>query len=301
MSLPPLNALRSFEAVARTGSFRAAAETLFVTQPAISHQVRHLEEWVGAPLFDRSGRLPVLTPKGAALARDLSLAFESIDAACNRARPARKGDALVVAAIPSVATCWLIPRLPGLRRRHPDIPLRIVYAHHGEAIDFSEVDLAFVFSEMTPRGDGFTARPFLPGDCVPVCSPSLVSGGGVADLMPADLLKMELLHDTDDSGWREWLIKAEIGPPTRLDGPTFEDFNLLRIAALSGQGVALCSRAMIQPDLDSGRLVQLSEIVVLENFGYFLTISNLAQRRSAIADARKVFLNWLAEELKAGS
>ncbi|MCF3973260.1 LysR family transcriptional regulator [Paracoccus salsus] len=299
MSLPPLNALRAFEAVARTGSFRAAAETLFVTQPAISHQVRHLEEWVGTPLFDRGGRRPVLTARGQALARDLTLAFESIDAACSRARPARRPDALVVAAIPSVAICWLIPRLPRLRERHPRIPLRIVYAHHGEAVDFSEVDLAFVFARSTPQGDGFTARPFLPGASVPVCSPALLADRSISELRPTDLPSMELLHDTDDSGWREWLIKAHVRPPASLPGATFEDFNLLRIAALSGQGIALCSRAMIQPDLESGRLVRLSDITVLEDYGYFLTISNLAERRSGIADARTAFLGWLAEEQAA--
>lgn len=146
MSLPPLNALRAFEAVARTGSFRAAAETLFVTQPAISHQIRNLEDWMGAPLFDRSGRMPQLLPRGQALAQDLSRAFDAIGAACRRARPATD-PALVVAAIPSVAVCWLIPRLPRFQAAHPKVQLRVIYAHHGHDIDFHEVDLAFVFAD----------------------------------------------------------------------------------------------------------------------------------------------------------
>lgn len=296
MSLPPLNALRAFEAVARAGSFRAAAESLFVTQPAISHQVRHLEDWLGALLFDRGGRLPVLTPRGEALARDLSRAFEEIDAACARARPARQLDALVVAAIPSVAICWLIPRLPRLRARHPDIPLRIVYAHHGEAIDFSEVDLAFVFSDRMPAGKGFSARAFLPGDSVPVCSPALLGGRAMRRPEAAELIGLGLLHDTDDSGWREWMRRAGVAPPADLQGAIFEDFNLLRIAALSGQGVALCSRAMIGPDLTEGRLIALSDITVLEDYGYYLTISHLTKRRAAAARAQAAFLSWLADE-----
>lgn len=238
----------------------------------------------------------MLTPRGEALARDLSLAFDSIAAACSRARPAPRNGVLVVAAIPSVATCWLIPRLPRLRDRHPEIPLRIVYAHHGEAIDFSEVDLGFVFSETTPQGDGFTARPFLPGDSVPVCSPSLLGSRSVADIAPDDMLAMGLLHDADDRGWRDWLNKANAAAPAKLGGPIFEDFNLLRIAALSGQGIALCSRAMIQPDLDQRRLIQLSDIAVLEDFGYFLTVSSFGERQSAAADARRIFIAWLAEE-----
>ena len=97
MPQPPLNALRAFEAVARTGSFRAAAEDLCVTQSAISHQIKHLEDWLGVSLFDRSGRTPRLLPRAIALARDLTTAFDGIDAACRRARPASADGAVVVA------------------------------------------------------------------------------------------------------------------------------------------------------------------------------------------------------------
>ncbi|WP_300042716.1 LysR family transcriptional regulator [uncultured Paracoccus sp.] len=296
MSLPPLNALRAFEAVARTGSFRAAAEALFVTQPAISHQVKHLEDWIGAPLFDRSGRLPQLNVRGMALARDLSAALESIDAACRRAQPRTDDEVLVVAAIPSVAICWLIPRLPAFRARHPKVPLRIIYAHHGEEIDFTEVDLAFVFASAMPVGQGFAARLFLPGDSIPVCSPSLLSAGGPLPHDPAAILQLGLLHDTGKTGWRDWLGKAGMQPQTDLPGAIFEDFNLLRVAALSGQGVALCPRAMIGPDLDQGRLVALSDLAVLQDHAYYLTISNLTPQRGRLARARDLFQAWLAHE-----
>lgn len=297
MTLPPLNALRAFDAVARSGSFRAAAELLFVTQPAISHQVKHLEEWLGTPLFDRSGRVPILNQRGEALSRELALAFDRIDSVCERMRPRKTDNTLVIAAIPSVATCWLIPRLPRFRKQYPEISLRIVYAHHGDDIDFSDVDLAFVFSKGAPSGRDFTAKLFLSGKSVPVCSPSLLSSERAQGIGAAELLGLDLLHDTDDSGWKTWL--AKVGHPVpegQLPGAIFEDFNLLRIGALSGQGIALCSVAMIEPDLVDGRLIKLSDVTVLDEFGYYLIISGVPARRQSVMRMRETFLKWLFEE-----
>lgn len=299
MTQPPLNALRAFEAVARTGSFRAAADSLFVTQPAVSHQIKHLEQWLGAQLFDRSGRLPKLLPRGASLARDLTMAFDGIEAACRRARPAVSDGALVVAAIPSVAICWLIPRLPHFRAQHPEIQLRVIYAHHGHDIDFMTTDLAFTFSDSCPSGDGLSSEPFLSGRSVPVGSPALI-GSAPAALSSRWLLKVGLLHDNDPSGWKTWLRRADQNVPDRLPGAVFEDFNLLRAAALAGQGVALCSLAMIQPDLAEGRLIQLSEISILESFDYYLTESHRTPVDGTRRRARQAFLSWLRSQQAAG-
>lgn len=295
MSQPPLNALRAFEAVAQTGSFRAAAEVLFVTQPAISHQVKHLEQWLGVPLFDRTGRVPKLLPRGVALARDLTVAFAGIESACHRARPSSSDGALVVAAIPSVAICWLIPRLPLFRAKHPEIQLRVIYAHHGHDIDYAATDLAFTFADARPVVDGTGSEPFLSGLSVPVASPSLV-GVLPEQLSLTWLLHAGLLHDNDLSGWKTWLQRADEIVPERLPGTVYEDFNLLRAAALAGQGVALCSLAMIQPDLAEGRLVQLSDISVLENFDYYLTQSSLTSRDAPRRKARQAFLSWIEDE-----
>ncbi len=299
MTQPPLNALRAFEAVARTGSFRAAADSLFVTQPAVSHQIKHLEQWIGAPLFDRGGRVSVLLPRGESLARDLTMAFDAIDAACRRARPAASDAALVVAAIPSVAICWLIPRLPRFRAQHPDIQLRVIYAHHGHDIDFMTTDLAFSFGDSCPAGDGISSEPFLSGRSVPVASPALI-GSAPAQLSSRWLLKVGLLHDNDPSGWQTWLDRAGQNVPDRLPGAVFEDFNLLRAAALAGQGVALCSLAMIRPDLAEGRLIQLSDISVLESLDYYLTQSSLTPTDAARRRARQAFLSWIRSEQAKG-
>ena len=293
VSFPPLTALRAFEAVARLGSFNAAAEALFVTQSAVSHQVRHLESWLGRPLFDRSGARPTLLPRGEALARDLGLALGGIEAACARARAGDEGRALVIAAIPSVALCWLIPRLSSFRNAHPDIPVRIIYAIHGQGIDFREVDLAFTYAPAPPVLSGARTEPFLPGISVPVCNPA-VAAGLSRDVGPAEaMLRAGLLHDTDTSGWAGWLARAGLETGTPLDGPAFEDFNLLRVAALSGQGIALCPAAMIRDDLKHDRLVQLSEQTARDGYGYYLHVAKAAD--PAMGPARDVFRDWALE------
>ncbi len=270
MSTTPLNALRVFEAVARTGSFRAAADQLCVTQSAVSHQIRRLEDWLGTPLFLREGNRTRQLPHAQDLAQSLTRSLGEIDAACQRARARPGRQPLVIAAIPSVAMCWLIPRLAGFRTAHPEVETRVIYAMHGRDINFREAHVAFVFGPRPPEAAGVEAIPFLPGTSVPVCSPSLLPDG--RDVTPGQMLRLGLLHDADTGGWQTWL--ADAGQPVQapLAGPIFEDFNLLRIAALSGQGVALCSSAMIGPDLEAGRLVQLSERAVLNDHGYSLLI-----------------------------
>lgn len=271
----PLNALRAFEAVVRTGSFQAAADELFVTQSAISHQIRHLEQWFGAPLFDRSGQRPRPLLHAAELGRALSLSFSEMAAACERASQHRRDRALVIAAIPSVAVCWLIPRLAAFRAASPEIEVRIVYALHGRDVDFRDVDFAFVFAAAPPSRPGVRAEAFLPGVAVPVCSPGLASratepGVGRTDSAATTIAALGLLHDTDESGWRRWFARAQAPTPPPAGGPVFEDFNLLRAAALAGQGVALCPLAMVRPDLEAGRLVKLSDMRIGEELGYFL-------------------------------
>lgn len=287
MSRPPLGALRVFEAVARHGSFGRAADELCVTQSAVSHQVRGLEDWLGAPLFARSGNRATLLPHAATLAGALAAAFGEIDTACRRARRAGEAPALTVAVIPSVAICWLIPRLAGFRALMPDVTVRIVYAFHGQPVDFDDVDLAVVFAEDPGPG----ARPFLPGLTVPVCAPHL---GRPAT--PAEMVRTGLLHDTDTQGWLEWLDAArapedEAAAAMAAGGPVFEDFNLLRAATLAGQGVALCPIAMVTDDLDAGRLVQLSPIAIRARFGYHVIVAERPDPRRAEAVA--AFADWL--------
>ena len=295
---PPLNALRTFEAVARRGSFGAAAAELCVSQSAVSHQVRHLESWFGAPLFERRGGRPRLLPHAETLASALGASLSSIDAACRRARTGAGSPALVVAAIPSVAVCWLIPRLPDFRAEHPDIDVRVTYALHGHDIDYGEVDLAFVFGEAPQARADARSHDFLPGAAVPVCSPAVRDAMGGLDLVDA-AGRVELLHDTDTAGWTSWFARAGAPREPVPPGPVFEDFNLLRAAALAGQGVALCPTAMLDEDLAAGRLVRLSDVATGQEERYWLVERTGAD--PVVAAATRAFVDWLLEARDVGT
>ncbi len=295
----PLRALKVFEAVARRGSFKDAAEELSVSQSAVSHQIKHLEEWLDRPLFDRTGHHPLLLAHGEMLARALQRSLQEIGSACELARGNASPGALVIASIPSVAICWLIPRLSDFRARHPDIATRMVYALHGQDIDFKQVDLAFVYTNSPPALPGLQARFFQPGTSVPVCSPALRD---TLDLsaMPEAILKAGLLHDANanvDGGWIDWLGQAGLDPVPPVTGPVFEDVNLLRAAALAGQGVALCPLAMIGTDLVAKRLIQLSNIAVNRNFNYYLITR--ATNNPETATAMEHFVAWVFDMLDA--
>lgn len=283
LSRPTLGQLRVFEAVARAGSFSRAADELCVTQSAASHQVRRLEEILGVPLFARSSNRATLLPHGAALAESLNAAFADIDAAWRRARRAGGPPTLTVAAIPSVAVCWLIPRLGGFRALAPELAVRIVYALHGTPVDFADADVAVVFAEGPP---GPEARPFLPGLTVPVCAPHLGR-----PRTPAEIAAAGLLHDTDETGWRAWLDAAGAPEVAVAPGPVFEDFNLLRAAALAGQGVALCPLAIVADDINEGRLVQVAPTAIRRDCGYYVVTPDDADPAKAAAVAH--FCDWL--------
>lgn len=286
----PLNALRVLESVVRQGSFRAAAEELCVSQSAVSHQIKLLEQWFGKPLFDRSSHRPRPLPHTRVLADTLMQSLARIDQACQHTRRSSDSLTLVIAAIPSVAVRWLIPRLSSFRENHPDIAIRIIYAFHGQQLDLGDIDLAFVYSENEPVQQGVRAYRFLPGLSAPVSSPAV--GNLIGDIsLSSDRLPVCLLHDSDKDGWTRWFRKANGTALPMQAGPTFEDFNLLHAAVLAGQGIALCPLAMLDDDLSEGRLVQLSDITVNETFDYYLIENTLSD--SSVSDASAAFRHWL--------
>ena len=288
---PPLNALKCFEAAARSASFSRAAEELHVTQSAVSHQIRQLEQWFGVALFDRQGRQTVPTARGQDLARALAEAFDIIGSACRRIALPESSPALTIAALPSVATIWLIPRLSHFFRAHPHISVKVIYAFHNQRIDFDEVDIAVLWG----TGDWEDCRKtkLLDGATYAVCNPSLLARLGPIKT-PADLINKPLLHDTDRQGWQAWLRQAGVRTGETLAGPIFEDFNLLRAAVLSGQGLALCPRLLIQDDIASGRLQVLFDVQVFTDHAYHIVEPADPHHRHAAAIA--TFKEWLLSE-----
>jgi DNA-binding transcriptional LysR family regulator len=295
--LPPLNALKCFEAAARSGSFSRAADELHVTQSAVSHQIRQLEEWFGVPLFDRQGRRTVPTQDGADLAHALADAFAIMAAACKRLAQRDTGQALTIGVLPSIATIWLIPRLTDFLRDNPDISPRVQYAFHGQRLDFDDIDIAIQWG-IPPQGLGRITK-LLNGSTIAVCSEAFLSRHSPIE-RPRDISERPLLHDTDRTGWQNWLKASGVKAPGPLPGPVFEDFNLLRAAALSGQGVALCPASLIAGDLADRRLVRLFDTTIHEDHAYYLVEpESPASHRHAAAISK--FKAWLLKEAQASS
>ncbi|MFD4840345.1 transcriptional regulator GcvA [Achromobacter sp. NPDC058515] len=287
-SLPPLGALRAFEAAARHLSFTRAAAELCVTQAAISHQVRQLEQWLGQPLFTRKGHTLSLTHKGAAYLTDLSLAFDNLAAATERVREARV-EPLRITVLPSFATRWLLPRLPAFRARHPDVDLRVT-----SAVELWSGDGEFDIGIRSGLGRwpgvkaDLIAREFLS----PVCSPEVAKGPPML-AQPADLAGVPLLHDQPRAAWRQWCEHANVA----LDlsqGVAFNDAALVLQAAAEGQGVVL-GRLMLAGDaLRAGRLVRLFDHALPNDYSYWIVYSRAAAQRSDVS----AFRGWLLEEAR---
>jgi DNA-binding transcriptional LysR family regulator len=265
--LPPLNALKSFEAAARANSFSKAADELHVTQSAVSHQIRQLEEWFGMDLFERRGRHTLPTPEGAELAQTLAEAFAAIATACQRLTRSHDRFSLTIAAIPSIASLWLIPRLPQFLSLHPHINVRLLHAIYGQPIDFEDVDLAIVYGDWADAPPH--AEKFLSGASVAVCSALYAEQFGPFTT-PSDLLNQTLLHDIDRRPWMRWFKAHGLKLDERKPGPLFEGFNLLHSAMLAGQGVGLAPLSILADDLASGRLIHLFDTQVLEEKAYYI-------------------------------
>lgn len=289
--LPPLNALKCFEAAARQQSFSKAADELHVTQSAVSHQIRQLEQWFGVTLFDRQGRQTLPTPEGRELAASLEEAFGQMASACQRIAKNDGRTTLTIASIPSVATIWLIPRLPAFLAANPSINIRLIHAFHDQPVDFADVDLAITYGNWDEAPAG--AVRLMSGVSVPVCSPLYLDQQGPLD-EPADLLRTTLLHDEDRKGWRNWFKAAGVKVKDAQPGPIFEGFNLLHSAILAGQGVGLAPRLLLRRDLQAGRLVSLFDVEVLLERAYYMTAPQVP-RPSRAAEAETV-KSWLLAE-----
>ena len=284
----PFKALYTFSIVARYNNFQDAASRLFITPSAVSHQIKNLERHLGCALFLRKGNQLQILPQAEQLVRVLNLSFSEINTACNALQAPATPQKLVIAAIPSVATCWLIPNLKYFQRSFPAIDLHITYAMHGTSLDFNDIDIAFVYAKTPLNLPGITTQLFRSAKSYPVCSSEFYNSQ-LAN--PLDFSNGPLLQDSNMSdGWPQWFKKADIHAPNCHLGLAFDDFNLLRSAALSGQGVALCARALIEDDLKAKRLVQLSDIALDNEGGYYLL--HKQQSSAERIQQSQAFIDW---------
>ncbi|WP_373090022.1 transcriptional regulator GcvA [Sneathiella sp.] len=291
MRLPPLKALRSFEAAARHLSFSKAADELFVTPAAISHQVKALEDWLGLPLFKRMNRAVILTDDGQNYVVGIRDGLEVIGAATEKMMKQDATGPIHVDTLPSFAARWLLPRLSRFRDEHPDIDVRLSASHI--LTDFARDDVDVVIRYGHGNYPGLRVDKFLTEDVLfPVCSPSLLTGEHPLRT-PEDLKYHTLLHDDMRIDWQTWLTAAQVDDVDPKKGPSFNDSSMVLTAAMEGQGVALGRSTLAEGDLIAGRLVQPFNVrPLMAGHAYFIVCPEETADRPRI----KAFRAWLLKE-----
>jgi LysR family glycine cleavage system transcriptional activator len=282
--MPPLNALKAFEAAARHASFARAAEELGVTPAAVSHQVKALEAWLGAPLFVRRAQGLGLTDLGRSTMPAFAAAFDALGRAVQELRGAAPRAQVDIAALPAIAQLWLAPRLPQARAAFPRMSASVHAMEAPPDLRRELFDLAIFFVRDAPPGCRIIR---LCEDAIfPACAPRL------ADRLvsPGDLAAVPLLRDTTWTGdWACWLAAACLkGLPTD-DGPAFSLYSMAVQAALDGTGVLMAHGALISGHLESGALV--APFPTVASTGRHLSI--LAPERASAHAVR--LMEWLVE------
>ena len=286
--LPPLTALRAFEAAGRHANFVRAADELSITPAAVSQQVRTLEGYLGVRLFTRRARGVELTRAGAEYARSVGLLLEQLALATERARRSDQPRRLTIATTPSFAATWLMPRLAGFLELHPEYDVRLSTSNVVADFARQEIDVAVRYG--AGRWPALKAQLLLPAELFPVCSPSFRQGTRPLRV-PADLKPRALLRLTTDE-WPKWLDAAGLGS-LRAEGPQFSDIGLLTQAAVAGQGVALGQSVIVASELAAGRLIEPFKLRIPSGLSYYLVAPpELFQSQKVAA-----FYRWLREQI----
>ncbi len=294
--LPALTAMRIFEVVGQTGSFTRAAERLNLTQSAVSRQVKHLEEQLGADLLVRRHHRLELTAAGVQLFEALQHAFHEVELAVRGIEEKGNRNRLRVNVPPTFARRWLMPRLPGLRQAHPELDVSLGTKLSDSLAERGLLDCAIRF------GDGewpmLKATRLMTERHIAVCSPALLQG--VDRDRPAELSRFTFLHvlASDDRRyltWRHWLNAAGLDEVDTRGGLEFDLLDLAIEAACDGLGVSVVDRFMVERELASGRLVQLLDVEVEGHESYWL-VTRAEQEDSANV---ALFRAWLTAEVAA--
>lgn len=286
--LPPLNAVKAFEAAARSESFTRAAEELNVTQGAVSHQVKALEATLGVKLFARERQRLVITEAGRdylAVVRD---ALDRIAVGTDRLVQRQGTGVLTVSTSPDFAAKWLVYRLGRFAESHPEIDLRVsAAAHH---VDFAREDIDVAVRHGDGKWPGLDVVRLCSERLFPVCSPRLVAGRNHI-ATAADLLKFPLLHLDDWQTWTRWFEAAGVSDPVAR-GPVLNRASMLIDAAVDGQGIALARTALAAWDIINGRLVRPIDVSLGMANTYWIVCPKVTASVPKIA----AFREWLLAE-----
>jgi LysR family glycine cleavage system transcriptional activator len=286
--LPPLTALRAFEAAGRHANFVRAAEELSITPAAVSQQVRSLEGYLGVRLFTRRARGVDLTSAGTEYARALGLLLDQLALATERARRNDEPRRLTIATTPSFAARWLMPRLTGFLELHPELDVRLSTSN--VIVDFARQDIDVAVRYGAGHWPEVKSALLMPAELFPVCSPSFRNGTRVLRT-PADLKPRALLRLVRDE-WPKWLAAAGLGN-LKAEGPQFSDIGLLTQAAVAGQGVALGQSVIVADDLAAGRLIEPFELHIPSGLSYYLVAPPQLFQSPKVA----AFHRWLLQQI----
>lgn len=287
--LPPLNALRAFEAAGRHLSFTRAANELNVTQAAISHQIKSLEDHLGLPLFRRLNRALLLTEEGQYYLPSVSRALDDLRKATEQLLQRDASGVLTVTVLPSFAARWLVPRLGRFLQAHPDIEVRI--APTLDLADFAQGDVDIAIRYGYGSYPGLYSERFMSEDIYPVCSPDLLQGLKPLT-QPEDLQHHHLLHDDGIVEWRLWLLAAGIDDIDLNRGTFFTDSSMLIQAAIAGHGVALGRSVLVEDDIAAGRLVRPFALSLPTEYAYYIVYPEASAERPKIV----AFREWMLQE-----
>ena len=288
--LPPLNSMKCFEAAGRLLSFTDAAKELNVTQAAISHQIKIIEEYLGVPLFIRSPRKIALTEQGKVLLPNIVEVFDKLSIAVESINQEQQFSNMVnVRLAPSFAAKWLSPRLKYFWSQYPEINLSLYHAHPPVDFEREEFDLAVTYGR--GKWPNVISEQLLSLDFFPVCSPAFMEND--KPLSKIDNLRYySFLHDANYECWADWLVLAGANDIVSNQGTIIDDTNVLIQAAIDGQGVALGSTTFVEDHLKSGRLVKPFDVTLRNDFAYYVVSTEQKLLNSAV----RAFKDWLLSQ-----
>jgi LysR family transcriptional regulator, glycine cleavage system transcriptional activator len=293
--LPPLSALRAFEAAARHMSFSRAAAELHVTPAAVSHQIHTLEQDLGVRLFQRLNRSIQLTASAQVLLPGLTEAFAGIHASVGRLRAHNDTGSLTVTASPSFAAKWLVLRLHRFQEQYPEVDVRI--SATDDVVDLTKGDFDIAIRYGAGHYPGLEVELLLQNEVFPACSPQLLATGPPLRT-PSDLPAHALIHDQAIERdplvptWPMWLKAAGVTNVPAAAGLSFNNIHLALDAAIAGHGVVLAYSTIAAADLAAGRLVRLFSLALPDQFAYYIVTAPGALERPKV----RAFRDWLRRE-----
>lgn len=290
--LPPLNALKAFEACARLGSYSLASQELFVTSAAVGQQIKLLEEHFSLTLFERTKKGLILTKAGNTLYPLVSEAFLKLSIATERVNALKQTNSLTISVLATLATKWLPSLLYKWQESHPEVSLKIISENNDSRFDLNTTDLRICYGRI--EGEDLCFDELLVDSISPVCSPSLLQQNDPIR-SPEDLFQHNLLHVIWGNDvinlpdWDDWFKALGITNYHNPKGNTFNMASMAIQAAIDGKGILLGQRMLISEDIAAGRLVNIFEQSIPLNEAYYIAYPPSSRQNPVAAD----FISWL--------